>query len=155
MKTCVTKCEAKSVETKLTKVSKKKKKQLKKRGKQLQQQKRRHIEENFVGSNVNQNSVPSGNFPGNIWQNAYINAVKWQCQQQVRFWKNIAMKYKEENDQLRRQLKDNTHAEQTSSKNKDTSSDDEVNEQFISFLEISAKHRMERYSQKIQEEESD
>lgn len=154
MKTNIIKCEAKSVETKLTKITKKKKKHSKKRAINRQFFQRRHIEQSIPkNNNANKNQNVSNNLGTQIWQNTYLNAIQWQCEQKVKFWKDIAIKYKEENDELKRQLEVNlqrVHIEKVEEKEEET-----VDEQFISFLEITAKHRMERFIQKIKDEESD
>lgn len=72
----------------------------------------------------------------NIWQNSYASAVKWQCEQQVAFWKNMALRYKQENDKLRAEL-----AAAAKSKPKQV---EQIDEEFIAFLGITAKHRIER-----------
>lgn len=153
MKPNVVKCEAKrSVETKITQIKKtfatKKRKNRNRKNTQKifhEQRRGRHIE---TPSQSQENSSVN---PNNIWQNAYINAIRWQCEQQVRFWKNMAEKYKEENLELKRKLEERSHPETTCVDESDQESKDAVDEQFISFLEITAKHRMERYSQRVQE----
>lgn len=156
MKTNIVKCEAKtSVETKITKIkktfgTKKRKNRKKKYDKKifLEQRYGRHIGQSHSRTHEYQSNDNLN--PGKIWQNAYNNVIRWQCEQQVRFWKNLALKYKAENEELRRQLESqdssNTHETETQE-----STNDSVDEQFISFLEITAKHRMERFSQRTQE----
>lgn len=154
MKTSVIKCEAKSIETKLTKITKKKKKKCsKKRAAKFLQ--RRHIEQSHPKNNASENRTLLNNNSGaQIWQNTYLNAIQWQCEQKVKFWKDIAMKYKEENDVLKRQLEESLQKVNIVEKVQEKI-EENVDEQFISFLEITAKHRMERFIQKIKEEESD
>lgn len=158
MKTNVVKCEAKaSVETKVTRIkktfaTKRRKKRNKKNAEKifLEQRRGRHI---GLHSQSHENQSSAKLSPNNIWQNAYINAIRWQCEQQVRFWKNMAMKYRTENTELKRQLEQRSDAKETSPiKEAETQeTNDTVDEQFISFLEITAKHRMERYSQRVLE----
>lgn len=158
------------VETKLTKISKKSRK------KNGRKKRRRHdgsvpspsSTTSFVQHVLDQPTPRRRNLQSatnNVWENTYVNVLKWQCEQQVSYWKNIARRYKVENAYLRGELKkvrEHMSASGVKSgdcnksgikKETDDTAGDSVDEEFISFLEITAKHRLERVRQR--EEESD
>lgn len=147
------------VETKLTKVSKKT------RRKNARKKRRRH-DGSETTSFVHASTEPTpssrySQFSSNIWQNSYLNVVKWQCEQQVSYWKNIARRYKVENAYLRGELKklqehmaDHNVVHDDCTGKEESTVLNNMDEEFISFLEITAKHRLERVRQR-EEEESD
>ncbi|XP_062553147.1 uncharacterized protein LOC134218243 [Armigeres subalbatus] len=94
----------------------------------------------------------------NMWIKTYQNIVKWQFQHQMNYWKQHALLLREENGRLKRRLQvqdsedeeDEAHAyaEATTwelqQQEEPAADDDALDEEFIAFMEVSARHRLER-----------
>ncbi|XP_053696390.1 uncharacterized protein LOC128743755 [Sabethes cyaneus] len=89
----------------------------------------------------------------NVWIKTYQNVVKWQYQHQLNYWKNCTVRLRAENARLRRRLavQDSEDEEeeaqqrqrQAAAAEKDTA-EALLDEEFIAFMEVSARHRLER-----------
>lgn len=83
-----------------------------------------------------------------LWKNTYENAIRWQCQYQTEFWKNLAQKREIENMLLKKHIqtlkvKDsgNSALELTCNENNVV---DEGETDYLTFMEISARHKIQR-----------
>lgn len=74
-----------------------------------------------------------------VWMNSYESLVSWMRVHQMNFWKMRCSRVEQENQTLRdRMLRRKIKREKL---NRIKAEDDEIDENFIKFLEISAKHR--------------
>nr|XP_019561420.2 uncharacterized protein LOC109429883 [Aedes albopictus] len=112
-------------------------------------------------------SFPQIKHAQNVWIKTYQNIVKWQFQHQMNYWKQHTMLLREENARLRRRMavehsedeEDEAHAYaeaatwelhqqvQGAADDDDDSAaaaDAALDEEFIAFMEVSARHRLER-----------
>ncbi|XP_039446948.1 uncharacterized protein LOC120426272 isoform X1 [Culex pipiens pallens] len=91
----------------------------------------------------------------NIWIKTYQNIIKWHSQHQMNYWKQHALKLRVENARLKRRLtvqdsedEDDAEAEvreaQQSQQQDEDQEDEALDEEFIAFMEVSARHRLER-----------
>lgn len=112
-------------------------------------------------------SLPQMKNSQNVWIKAYQNIVKWQYQHQLNYWKQCALQLREENARLRRRLavqdsedEDEELAAATGREQQqrqladdhgsavdddgEQGEDEALDEEFIAFMEVSARHRLER-----------
>ncbi|XP_058817429.1 uncharacterized protein LOC131680738 [Topomyia yanbarensis] len=98
----------------------------------------------------------------NVWIKTYQNAVRWQYQHQLNYWKHCTLRLREENARLRRRLavQDSEEEEEeaearaqqqqqrrhgtTAVKGEESADEALLDEEFIAFMEVSARHRLER-----------
>ncbi|XP_058452917.1 uncharacterized protein LOC131431306 [Malaya genurostris] len=95
----------------------------------------------------------------NLWIKTYQNAIKWQYQHQLNYWKHCTLTLREENARLKRRLavqdsedeEEETEAythhqrrHQETATAKEDADDALLDEEFIAFMEVSARHRLER-----------
>ncbi|XP_055639387.1 uncharacterized protein LOC129777245 [Toxorhynchites rutilus septentrionalis] len=109
-------------------------------------------------------SVPAMKNAHNLWTRTYQNIVRWHCQHQSNYWRNRAFELRAENARLRRRLavQDSEdedaeaaiHERQQQQPERqeavsvapadDADADEALDEEFIAFMEVSARHRQER-----------
>ncbi|EAT40401.1 AAEL007849-PA [Aedes aegypti] len=118
---------------------------------------RRRVEARPVGVGP---SCPQIKHAQNVWMKTYQNIVKWQYQHQLNYWKQHALLLREENVRLRRRLTVHDSEDEAdealayaeaatwelqNGQEAVVAEDDEaLDEEFIAFMEVSARHRLER-----------
>ncbi|EAL39704.2 AGAP007910-PA [Anopheles gambiae str. PEST] len=101
----------------------------------------------------------------NMWIRAYHRVVKWHTKHQTNYWKQCAQQLRAENDRLKRSVlaaggstareaADTTEGcgeRHQRSRQRTTAEEeerDELDEEFLAFMEVSARHRLEHRRQK-------
>lgn len=96
-----------------------------------------------------------------MWESAFVNAIRWQTAYRTEYWRQLAARRKLENQQLRQRLRQLQEqqvvqapvpAAAESGEQADGEVADEVDEQYLQFVEISMRHQMQRQRERELEE---
>ncbi|XP_055547414.1 uncharacterized protein LOC129731438 isoform X2 [Wyeomyia smithii] len=88
----------------------------------------------------------------NVWIKTYQNVVKWQHQHQLNYWKHCTVRLRAENARLKRRLavqdsedeEEEAQQQQRQAAVERDAAEALLDEEFIAFMEVSARHRLER-----------
>lgn len=98
-----------------------------------------------------------------MWESAFVNAIRWQTAYRTEYWRQLAARRKLENQQLRQRLRQLQEQQVVQApvpapaaaeigEQADGEFADEVDEQYLQFVEISMRHQMQRQRERELEE---